>query len=76
MLNGDVRRSHSANYFKATGRLEEEINQRAKRLREENNPSTEIFVETPSTATLVKESNTVKPNFLLLQTDNQKSSNY
>ena len=25
---------------------------------------------------MVKESNTVKPNFLLLQTDNQKSSNY
>ena len=26
MPNGDVRRSHSANFFKVTGRLEEEIN--------------------------------------------------
>ena len=76
MPNEDIRRSHSANYFKVTGRLEEELNQRLKRLREENNPSTEIFVETPSTATLARESNTVKPNFLLPQTENQKSSNY
>ena len=68
MPNGDVRRSHSANYFIVRGRLEEEINQRPKRLREENNPSTNIFVEIPSTATLVKESKTIKPKFLLPQT--------
>ena len=34
MPNGDVRRSHSANFFKTTGRTEEEINQRPKRLQE------------------------------------------
>ena len=47
MTNGDVRPSHSANFFKVTGRLEEEINQRPKRLREENNPLPEILIETP-----------------------------
>ena len=48
------------------------MNQRPKRLREENNPSLEIFVETPSAATLVEESSTVNPKFLY----NQKSNNY
>ena len=62
MSNGDVRRSHSVNFFKVTERLEEEINQRPKRLREENNPSPDIFVETPSAATLVEESSTVRPD--------------
>ena len=32
MPNGDVRCSHSANFFKVTGRLEEEISQQPKRL--------------------------------------------
>ena len=76
MPNGDVRRSHSANVFKVTERLKEEINQRTKRLREENNPSPEIFVETTSTATLVEESNTANPKFLSPETHNQKSSNH
>ena len=76
MPKGDVRRSHSANFFKVTGRLEEEINQRPKRLRDENNPSPETFDETPSTATLVEESNTVNPKFLSPETHNQKSSNH
>ena len=76
MPNGDVRRILSANFFKVTGRLEEGINQRPKRLREENNSSPEIFVETPSTATLVEESSTVNPKFLSPETHNQKSSKY
>ena len=76
MPNGDVRRNLSANFFKVTGRPEEEINQRPKRLREENNPSPEIFVETPSTATLVEESSTVNPEFLSPEIYNQNSSNY
>ena len=76
MPNGDVRPSHSANFFKVTGRLEEEINQRPKRLREENNPLPEIFIETPSTATLIEESNTVNPKFLSPETHNQKSRSY
>ena len=76
MPNGDIRRSHSANFFKVTGRLEEEINQRPKRSREEKKPSPEISVETPSTAALVEESNTVNPKFLSPETHNQKSSNH
>ena len=68
--------SHSANFFKVSGRLEEEINQRPKRLREENNPSPDIFVETPSTATLVEEFSTVNPKVLSPETRNQKSNNY
>ena len=47
-----------------------------KRLREENNSSSEIFVEIPSTATLVEESSTVNPKFLSPETHNQKSSKY
>ena len=76
MPNGDVRRSHSANFFKVTGRLEEEINQRPKRLREQNNPSPDIFIKTASTATLVEESSTVNPKVLSPETHNQKSNNY
>ena len=54
MPNGNVRGSHLVNFFKVTGRIEKEINQRPKRLREENNQSPEIIAETPSTATLVE----------------------
>ena len=75
MPNEDAK-CYLANYFKVTGRLEEEINQRPKRLREENNPSPDIFVETPSTATLVEESSTVNPKFLSPETHSQKSNNY
>ena len=71
MPNANVRRSHSANFFKVTGRLEENINQRPKRLREDY-----IFVETPSTATLVEKSSTVNPKILSPETHNQKSNNY
>ena len=66
----------TANFLKVKGRLEEEINQWPKRLREENNPSPDIFVETPSTATLVEEPRTVNPNFLSPETRNQKRNNY
>ena len=76
MTNGDVRPSHSANFFRVTGRLEKEINQRPKRLREENNPLPEIFIETLSTATFIEESNTVNPKFLSPETHNQKSRSY
>ena len=68
MLNGDVRRSHLANFFKVTGTIQEEINQRPKRLQEKNNPSPDIFIETPSTVTLAEESSTVNPNFLSPET--------
>ena len=74
MPNGNVRRSHLTNFFKVTGRLKEEINQRPKRLREESNLSPEIFVETPSTVSLVEESNTVNPKCLSPETQNQKKT--
>ena len=74
MPNGKVRRSHLANFFQVTGKLNEEINQRPKRFWEENNPLSEIFVETPSTVILVEESNTLNPKFLSPETHNQKSS--
>ena len=76
MPYGDVICSHSANFFKVTERLEEEINQRSERLREENNPSPDIFVETPSTSTLLEESSTVNATFLSPETHNHKSNNY
>ena len=76
MPNRDVRRSHSANFFKVTGRVKEEINQQPKRLREENNPSPDIFVGTPSTATLVVESSPANRKFLSPEITNQKSNNY
>ena len=59
-----------------SGRTEEEINQRPKRLREENNLSADIIVEMPSTATLVEESKTVNVKFLSPETHSQKSNNY
>ena len=64
MPNGDVRCNLSANFFKVTGRLEEETNQWPKRLWEENNPLPEIFVEIHSTTTLVEEFSTVNPECL------------
>ena len=83
MPNGDARRGHSANLFKVTGRLKEEINQKPKRLREGNNPSPEVFVETPSTATLVEESSILVEEssifnlkFLSPGTHNRKGNNY
>ena len=83
MPNGDARRSHTANLFKVTGRLKEEINQKPKRLQEGNNPSPEVFVETPSTATLVEESSiSVEESrifnlkFLSPGTHNRKGNNY
>ena len=72
MPNRDVRRNHSVNFFKVTGRTEEEINQRPKRLREESNATPDIFVETPSTATLVEASCTINLKFLSYKTRNQK----
>ena len=72
MLNGGVRCSHSVSFFKVTGKLEVEINQRPKRLREENNPSPEIFIETPSSATLVEESSPGNPKLLLQETQPEK----
>lgn len=56
MSSGDVRRSHSASFFKATRRTKEDINQRPKNLREEDNTAAAILVNVPSTATLTKES--------------------
>ena len=76
MPNGEARRSHSANFFKVTGRLKEQINQKPKRLREGNNPSPEVFVGTPSTATLVEESSIFNLKFLSLGTHNRKGNNY
>ena len=74
MPNRDIRCSHSANFFKATGRLEEDMNQRPKRLREESNASPDIFVETPSTGTLIEESSTVNPKVLSPETHNPKAT--
>ena len=70
---GDVRRSHSASFFKVTRRTEEDINQRAKRLREEDNTTPVILVDVPSSATLTEESLEVNNDLLL--TENQKGRN-
>ena len=77
MSNGDVRRSQSANFFKVTGRNEEDITQRPKGLREET-PATpsEILIEAPSTATLVEETVHINPNLLTTQNHHEKTSNY
>ena len=52
MSNGDVRRSHSASFLKITRRTEEDINQRPKSLREEDNTAPATLVDVESTATL------------------------
>ena len=54
MSNGDIRRSHSASFFKVTRRTEEDINQRPKRLREEDSTAPAIHVDVASTATLTE----------------------
>ena len=73
MSSGDVRRNHSASFFKVTRRTEEDINQRPKRLREEDNTTPAILVDAPSTATLTEE--ILEVNNDLLLTENQKERN-
>ena len=50
-------------YYIYIGRTEAETNQRPKTLQEKYNLLPDIFVETPSTATLVEESSTVNRTF-------------
>ena len=50
-------------YYIYIGRTEAETNQRPKTLQEEYNLLPDIFVETPSTATLMEESSTVNRTF-------------
>ena len=73
MSSGDVRRSHPASFFKVTRRTEEDINQRPKRLREEDNTTPAILVDTSSTTTLTEE--ILEVNYDLLLTENQKERN-
>ena len=70
MSSEDVRRSHSASFFKVTRRTEEDVNQRRKRLREEDNTTPAILVDVRSTATLTEEN--IEVNNELLLTENQK----
>ena len=73
MSSGDVRHSHSASFFKVTRRTEEDINQRPKRLPEEDNTTLAILVDAPSTAMLTEE--ILEVNNDLLLTENQKERN-
>ena len=66
MSSGDVRRSHSAILFKITRRPEEDINQRPKRLRKEDNTAPAILVDVPSTVTLTEENLEVNNDLLLM----------
>ena len=65
MSSGDVRRSHSTSLFKVTRRTEKEINQRPKRLCEEDNTAPAILTDVPSTATLTEETLEVNNDLLL-----------
>ena len=69
MSSSDVRCSHSASFFKVTRRIEEDINQRPKRLHEKENTAPAIPVDVSSTATLTEENLGVND---LLLTENQK----
>ena len=73
MSSGDVRHSHSASFFKVTRRTEEDINQRPKRLCEEDNTTPAILVDAPSTSALTEE--ILEVNNDLLLTENQKVRN-
>ena len=73
MSSGDVRRSDSASFFKVTRRTEEDINQKPKRLRKEDNNTPAILVDVPFTSTLTKENLEVNNDLLL--TENQKERN-
>ena len=61
-----------------SSKLQEELKKKStsdrKDYMKKNNPSPDIFVETPLTATLVEESITVNPNFLSPETHNQKKN--
>ena len=67
MSSGDIRRSHSASFFKVTRRTEEDINRRPKRLRKEDNITPAILFDAPSTATLTEETFEVNNNLLLTE---------
>ena len=78
MLNRDVIRSQSANFFKVRKITEEYINQRPERLSEETlaTPS-EILIEAPSKATLVKDKTVnINLNLLITQNHNEKTCNH
>ena len=69
MSTGDVRRSQSANFFRSLKKAGEEINQRSKRLRQEDENTPGIVLDAPSTSTLIGEE--PRPNLHLLFTDEQ-----
>ena len=72
MASGDVRCSHSASFFEVTRRTEEDINQRPKRLREEDNTTPAILVDAPSTVTLTEEILEVNNDLLLTESKRKK----
>ena len=70
MSSGEVRRSQSASFFRSSKKTGEEINQRSKRLRAEEENTPGIVLDAPSTSTLVEEE--PRPNINLLMTDEQR----
>ena len=76
MSSGDVRRSHSASFFKVDRRTEEDINQRPKRLREEDSTTPAVLVDAPSTATLTEEILEVNNDLLLTENQKERNSTY
>ena len=73
MSSGDVQHSHLASFFKATRRTEEDINQRPKRICEEDNTTPAIPVDVPSTVTITEKNIEVSNDLLI--TENQKEKN-
>ena len=71
-----VRRSHSLSFFKVTRRTEEDINQRPKILREEDNTGPAIPVNVASTATLTEENLEVNNDLLLTENQKQRNKTY
>ena len=76
MPNGDVRRSHSANFFKVTGRIEDEINQRPKNYEKKTIHLQTFSLKHPQVLLWQKCLAQSTRNFLSPETHNQKSNNY
>ena len=76
MISGDVRRSQSATFFKSSKKNEEVIQRKPKRSREETINTPEIRIEAASTATLTEEVVNANPNYLLTETQKERSTNF
>ena len=76
MSSGNVSCSYSASFFKVTRRTEEDINQRPKRLCEEDNTTPAILVDAPSTAILTEENLELNNDLLLTENQNERNTTY